>query len=259
MNEVSINERGLFLQRGGSGSHLIVLLHGIAANSAVWSRFIPLLRDLDTTWIAPDFRGHGRSVYSGPYGYGDHAADIAALLHREKRDSVTVIGHSFGGVVAALLGTGLFGVSVQRVIGLGIKQHWTSGDVAAAGAAARRPSTVFENREEAVARYLKVSGLVGLCDPSSGEASHGIVEASNGFSLAVDPAVFSAVGPSITEILSHVCVPLVLAVGSEDAIAYRGDAQDEHPLTTVLPGLGHNSHVQRPESLVQLLNLGLSV
>lgn len=255
MNEVSINERGLFLQRGGSGSHLIVLLHGLAANSTVWSRFTALLRDLDTTWIAPDFRGHGRSRYSGPYGYGDHAADIAALLHREKRDSVTVLGHSFGGVIAALLGTGLFGVSVQRVIGLGIKQHWTPDELAAAGAAARRPSTLFDSREEAVARYLKVSGLVGLCDPSSREASHGIVEANNGFTLAVDPAVFSAVGPSITEILNRVSVPLLLAAGSEDAIAYRHDAQDEHPLTTVLPGLGHNSHVQRPEAIVELLDL----
>ena len=47
-----------------------------------------------------------------PYGFAVHAADMAALATELGASRVTVLGHSFGGVVGAVLGGGWFGVDV---------------------------------------------------------------------------------------------------------------------------------------------------
>src|ERR1700728_2741020 len=93
-------KRGLSVAGGGSGERFLVLLHGLGANASVWSRMIPLIEAWgQIRWIAPDLRGHGRSVQEPPYGFGMHAADVADLIASERSDEVTLVGHSFGGVV----------------------------------------------------------------------------------------------------------------------------------------------------------------
>ena len=78
-------KRGLSVDRGGSGERVLVLLHGLGANASVWSRMIPLIEaSWQGRWIAPDLRGHGRSVHEPPYGFGMHAADIADLIASER-------------------------------------------------------------------------------------------------------------------------------------------------------------------------------
>ena len=105
--------RSLHVESGGAGRRLLVLLHGLGANGVVWRRLVPILEaHWQGRWTAPDFRGHGRSPYEGPYGYAAHAADVAALIAGE--DEVTLLGHSFGGVVAALVGTGWYGPRVRE-------------------------------------------------------------------------------------------------------------------------------------------------
>ena len=88
------------MRRSGSGDRVLVLLHGMGANGAVWSRLLPIL---DSRWsgrvLVPDLRGHGRSVQRGPYGIDTHAADVAALVAGPEAQSVILVGHSFGGAV----------------------------------------------------------------------------------------------------------------------------------------------------------------
>jgi len=107
----SLSDRGLWVRRCGSGDRVLVLLHGMGANGAVWSRLLPIL---DSRWsgrvLVPDLRGHGRSIRQGPYGIDTHAADIAALIAGEAARSVILVGHSFGGAVAALAASDRFGV-----------------------------------------------------------------------------------------------------------------------------------------------------
>ena len=114
MDRGHLTERGIWAARGGRGERLLVLLHGMGANASVWERMLPLIEGAwRGRWLAPDLRGHGRSVRDGPYGFGMHAADVAALIAPEPPDSVTLVGHSFGGAVAAL-------VASQP------KSHWSS-------------------------------------------------------------------------------------------------------------------------------------
>ncbi len=50
-----------------------------------------------------------------------------------------MLGHSLGGVVGLALAGGGSGMSVQAVIGLGIKVAWTGEELDRARAAAHRP------------------------------------------------------------------------------------------------------------------------
>src|SRR5262249_7845487 len=149
--------------RGGAGQGLLVLLHGLGANGSVWDRVIPLIASSwRGRWLVPDLRGHGRSIHDGPYGFGTHASDVADLMVREQPATVTVAGHAFGGVVAALVAFGWFGVRVDDVAAFGVKIEWTTEETRKAQEMAGRPVRVFATRDEAIDRSLRLSGLIGL-------------------------------------------------------------------------------------------------
>lgn len=87
-----------------------VLLHGITESAR---SFDPLIDRLaaDTTVVAVDLRGHGRSPHGAAYDPASMAADVHALLARldlpaqgpDDPDPL-VVGHSMGGLVAVAYG-----------------------------------------------------------------------------------------------------------------------------------------------------------
>jgi pimeloyl-ACP methyl ester carboxylesterase len=240
--------QGLHLRSGGAGERLLVLLHGLGANSAVWRRLIPVIdARWQGRWLAPDFRGHGRSPHQGPYGYAAHAADVAALIADQNAGDVTLLGHSFGGVVAALIGTGWFGPRVRRVLAFGVKIDWTKDEVNKARELAARPARSFATHGEAVERFLKVSGLHGLVDPQSEDAAAGVAGVDGDFRVAMDPRAYAAVGPSIERILLLCEAPLRLAAGSSDPMVSVAAMRRIDPAAVSLEGAGHNVHWEAPE------------
>ena len=97
----------------GDGPSLIAL-HGLMGSWAVWMPFVRGLGDgFDV--ILPDARGHGKSsVPSDGYMYDDHADDVCGLIRTLDLKNPVLIGHSMGGMTAALvasrLGSELAGV-----------------------------------------------------------------------------------------------------------------------------------------------------
>lgn len=248
---------GLWTAQGGAGAELVVLLHGLGATAAVWHGVARELAARGRRWLAPDLRGHGRSPSAGPFGYGNHAADVAALLVGQDMGRVTVLGHSFGGVVAALLGSGLFGPAPARVVTLGVKTDWTQAEIEGALAMAARPARRFASRDEALARYLKMSGLDGLVTPDAPETEGGIrpegVGADEGWVLAMDPGVFGAVGPDIAALLADCRAPLHMAAGADDPMASPDSMRRLDPGAVLLPGLPHNAQVADPVAVADLV------
>lgn len=243
----------LYAERGGQGARLIVLLHGLGATAAVWRGVAAVLEAQGHRWIAPDFRGHGRSLAEGPYGFGIHAADLAHLLAGEDMAQVTLLGHSFGGVIGALLAGGLFGPPPARLVTLGVKQRWTAEEIAGAQAMAQRPAKVFATEAEAWDRYAKVSGLAGLVAPGAPELAGGIKAVDGGYALATAPGVYGAVGPSIEAILKAALSPLRMAAGESDPMVTLAQMQAIDPGATLLPGLPHNAQVVAPGQVAALV------
>lgn len=255
MTKEFVSRRGLSATRGGSGERLVVLLHGLGANRAVWSRMLAVAGDhWHGRWLAPDLRGHGRSVMHGPYGYATHAADIADLIADEEPANVTLVGHSMGGVVAALVGTGWYGPHVAEVAAFGIKLVWTAEEETKARELSLRPARAFATRTEAIDRFLKVSGLNGLVDPESETATSGISGGEGQWQVAMDPRAFGSVGPSIPALLKLSSAPLRLCAGVKDPMVTLAHMQTIDPKARVIDDAGHNVHWEAPAQMWDFIN-----
>jgi pimeloyl-ACP methyl ester carboxylesterase len=252
------SERRIWAARGGDGERLLVLLHGMGANASVWERLLSIVeRSWSGRWLAPDLRGHGRSVREGPYGIGAHAADVAALIEAEAPGPVTLVGHSFGGAVAALVATGWFGPRVSGVAAFGVKIEWTEPEIEKARSLAERPAPAFATREEATERYLRISGLAGLADQSSATAAAGVIAVDGRFQVAMDPRAYGAVGPSIAGLLRLAAVPLRLAAGERDPMVTLEQMQRIDPAAQLFAGVGHNAHWEAPDGVWQFIVGGM--
>ena len=246
-------QAGLRVQEGGSGEPLLVLLHGLGATGDVWGCWRPLLaRRWPGRWLAPDLPGHGGSPPLAAYSFDSLAAEVAGIV--PPGAPLVVLGHSLGGVVGLALASRRLPMAVQAVIGLGIKVAWTDEDLDRAQAAARRPRTWFASREEAAARYLRVSGLGGLLPAGDPAVDAGLREQDGRWRLAVDPGAFAVGAPDMAQLLARSQAPVTLARGEHDSMNTDGQLARLGSATVTLPGLGHNAHVENPELAITLLD-----
>ena len=243
----------LRVQQGGSGEPLLVLLHGLGATGDVWSSWQPLLAGRwPGRWVAPDLPGHGGSPPLAAYTFDGFAAAVAGSV--PFGDRVVVLGHSLGGVIGLALASGGFDVPVQAVIGLGIKVHWTEEDLARAQAVANRPLAWYASRDEAAARYLRVSGLAGLLPPDDPGVQAGLREQDGQWRLAMDPAAFAVGAPDMAGLLARSEAPVTLARGEHDPMNTDEQLARLGTPSITLPGVGHNAHVENPELSITLLD-----
>ncbi len=247
-------EARLRVHEGGSGEPLLVLLHGLGATGDVWCSWRPLLaRRWPGRWLAPDLPGHGGSPrLAAAYTFDGLAAAVAGIVQPSAR--IVVLGHSLGGVVGLALASGRFAVPVQAVIGLGIKVAWTDEDLDRAQAAARRPPAWFGSRDEAAARYLRVSGLAGLLSTGDPAVDAGLREQDGRWRLAMDPGAFVVGAPDMAQLLAQSRAPVTLARGEHDPMNTDRQLARLGVRTLTLPALGHNAHVENPEMSITLLD-----
>jgi pimeloyl-ACP methyl ester carboxylesterase len=103
MAEVVARGVRFHVQRLGRGERTVVFLHGLVIdNLSSWyfSVAAPLSRHAQV--LLYDLRGHGKSDQPPTgYGLGDMVADLVAILDAlDLRDPVTLVGNSFGGMLA---------------------------------------------------------------------------------------------------------------------------------------------------------------
>jgi pimeloyl-ACP methyl ester carboxylesterase len=243
---------GLRVHEGGTGEPLLVLLHGLGATGDVWNAWRPLLaRQWPGRWLAPDLAGHGGSRPLSEYSFDNLAGAVAGIVGPDAR--AVVLGHSLGGVVGLALASGRLAVPVAAVIGLGIKVVWTAEDLQRAQAAAGRSPAWFCSREEAAARYLRVSGLAGLLSADDPAVDAGLREQDRKWRLAMDPGAFAVGAPDMAKLLARSQAPVILARGENDPMNTDEQLARLGVPTVTLPGLGHNAHVESPELSIALL------
>lgn len=88
--------------RTGGDKPPVVLLHGLLTSGACWASLAEALEE-DYDVIMPDARGHGHS--SAPeqgYTYDTLAADVLGFIEALKLTNPILLGHSMGGMTAAL-------------------------------------------------------------------------------------------------------------------------------------------------------------
>ena len=78
-------------------------------------------------------------------------------------------------------------------------------------------------------------------------------QVEGGWAVALDPRVFSAVGPSVETILSRAEAPLRLAAGRTDPMTSPATMRRVDPGAVLVEGAGHNPHWERPDAVWALV------
>jgi pimeloyl-ACP methyl ester carboxylesterase len=101
---VEINGLQVHYQEAGDPQGIpIILIHGFASSTLVWSKVFLQLADAGFRVIAPDLLGYG---YSGKPRRGEYTIEaqaqmIIGLMDRLGLDDTVIVGSSYGGAVAA--------------------------------------------------------------------------------------------------------------------------------------------------------------
>lgn len=98
----TLNGRKYHYQQTGSGPD-IVLIHGVTGDLSIWflCRAMQIL-SVSYRVTAYDLKGHGYSdAPAEGYTSADHVEDLFALMDHLGVESASMVGHSFGGVIAA--------------------------------------------------------------------------------------------------------------------------------------------------------------
>jgi len=237
---------------GGQGDRTILLLHGLGATAAVWTGVHQALEQRRIgRWIAPDLSGHGQSQWQPHYSVGQLAAELADLV--SSSPALFIIGHSLGAYVGLALASGWFGVRVGGVLGVGPKINWPEADLQMTRELANRPVRLYPTQDEALGRYRRISGLISEVAPDTHWLSRGVVAVNEGWRLSQDPRTFAVAGAPFSTLASSANARVVLARGEHDPMVSTQELRAHSVHVEEVKGAGHNVHVEKPESIVTLL------
>jgi pimeloyl-ACP methyl ester carboxylesterase len=99
--ELSPSCRIHYTDENSDSANVVVLLHGLGANSNSWPFQIPVLHQAGFRTIAPDAPGFGKSTYAGGRAsVAQFAGPIESLLEHLGLPRINLVGISMGGVLS---------------------------------------------------------------------------------------------------------------------------------------------------------------
>ncbi|WP_433502896.1 alpha/beta fold hydrolase [Pseudonocardia halophobica] len=244
-----VNGTTISYLRTGGAKPPAVLLHGLMGNGAGWT---PVARLLEAEFdvIMPDARGHGgSSAPDSGYRYPDLAADVAGLIQELGLSNLVLIGHSMGGMTAALAATRIGHLLRGLVL---VDPTFLSRE---------RQREVYESDVAAEHRHaLNVGKNALLADALARHARRPpeIVELQIEARLGTSLAAFDILrppNPPYRELVSALDVPTLLVIGDKPVVTLdvATELGEVNPLLRVdqVSDAGHGLPFDQPEQLVR--------
>jgi len=234
-----------YTRTGGSKPPLI-LLHGLTANGACWATLAHAMEG-DYDVIMPDARGHGKSsVPDYGYRYEDHANDVVGLIEALRLSLPILIGHSMGGMIAAVVASR--NPELLRCLVLADPTFLS-------------PKVQREIRDSDVAdqhrRYLNMSldEVVAEARIRHPDRSLDTIELIARARLQTSMGAFDVLtppNPNYMQVVSAIEVPSLLVIGGSAGVVspdVAADLQRLNPRLQVeqIPEVGHGLHYDQPE------------
>ncbi|MBL8622774.1 MAG: alpha/beta hydrolase [Myxococcales bacterium] len=235
-----------YLRTGGAGPP-VVLLHGLMGSGACWT---PLARALAAEFdvIMPDARGHGGS--SAPatgYTYDDLAADAAGLIAALALDRPVVLGHSMGGMTAAVVASRA-GAALRGVVLV---------DPTFLSPARQREvyaSDVADQHRRALATSRAY--LIAQAQARTPQRAPELIELQADARLATSPhalAVLAPPNPDYHAVVAAIDVPCLLVIGDAPVVtptmAAELQALNPHVRVAQIADAGHGLPFDQPARL----------
>ena len=241
-----------YMRTGGSKPPLI-MLHGLAANGACWNVLAHALEE-EYDVIMPDARGHGRSsVPEHGYRYEDLANDVVGLIEALRLPSPILIGHSMGGMTAAVVA--------------GRKPNLLRCLIMA-DPTFLSPEVQREVRDSDVAdqhrRYLKMSLDEVLAESQIRHPHRSLetIELIARARLQTSMEAFDVLtppNPDYVQLVSAIQVPSLLVIGGSAGVVsadVAANLQRLNPRLQVeqIPEVGHGLHYDQPERFAAVVS-----
>lgn len=232
--------------RTGRNKPPLILLHGLIANGACWTL---VARDLEAEYdvIMPDARGHGESsVPEHGYRYPDHADDIVGLIAALRLPRPVLIGHSMGGMTAAVIASrhpklirGLV-LADPTFLSPDIQREVYESDVTEQHRCALNKSEDELASEARVRHPDRAPELLDLLARARLQTS------MNAFDVLTPP------NPDYLELVRAIEVPSLLVIGDTNnvvSLALAAELQRANPKFQFeqIRGAGHGLHYDQPE------------
>lgn len=257
MTLLEVNGTHLSVHMQGEGS-AILLLHGFTGSVATWTAHLPAFEGFST--VAVDLLGHGESdTPSTPNRYRMEQCvdDLTSLLDQLEIDRTAVLGYSMGGRVAlqfALRAPERLWALMLESTSPGIedvaeREDRVRSDNALADDIEREGIAAFVDRWQALPLFatqdrLPTSVREELRRQRLQNSPIGLANSLRGAGAGVADPVLSRLG--------EIDIPTLLIAGALDqkyvALAHKmGDALP-CVRTRIVPGAGHTTHMEQPDS-----------
>ncbi|MGE3889680.1 MAG: alpha/beta fold hydrolase [Vicinamibacterales bacterium] len=227
---------------GPTSDRTIVLAHGSVVTRKVW---LPQLRGLSDAFrvIAPDLPGHGARA-GVPFSFDAAARELAALIEREARGRVVVVGMSLGGYAAIELAAR----RPELVSGL-VLSGCSRNFRGALGLYLKTVSALMRRGWLAQSRAAAEKKTRALFPPElSGVAEAQI--AAGVYPEALGAAFGEMAGKDFGGLLARYTGPVLILNGEKDSLARKGEqafaAACRDARVVVLPGAGHACSLDQP-------------
>lgn len=268
LQHVSIHGHSVGYRRAGEGEPLL-LIHGLAGSSKTWDSVIPMLTE-HADVIAVDLLGYGESAKpQGDYSLGAFASGLRDFLSVIDVESVTIVGHSFGGGVAMQLAY-QHPHLVERLVlagsgGLGREVSWLLRLLTLPGFEYVMPIAFpkpIVDRATDVGRQLNRRNIRSPRLSEMWRAYSSLAGATNRQAFVrtmrgvIEPTGQTVNASDRLYLAAH--IPTMIVWGENDGIIPVAHAYAAHELIPtsrleVMPGVGHFPHVEEPEEFAELL------
>lgn len=244
-----VNNITIHYTRTGGEKPPVILLHGLMTNGLCWTT---LARALETDYdvIMPDARGHGQSaVPDYGYRYDDLANDVIGLIEALQLLAPALIGHSMGGMTAAVIAARQ-PCPLQKVvladppfISTKVQREVRDSDVA---------------HEHKKILSLTLEEVIADARARHPHRSSEILELFARARLQTSMAAFDILTPpypDFQEVMRKIDIPCLLVFGDKGIVtpAIAADLKRPNIQVTQLPNAGHNLHTDQPERFAALL------
>lgn len=239
---------------------IVIFLHGITSNAAVWDPIMLALSD-EFRCVAVDQRGHGLSDKpANGYTARDHAEDVLALIKTLNDGPAVIVGHSLGArnaVVAATIDPEM----VKSVVAVDFTPFIETEVLDTLAARVNGGDRLFESRADIEAylqdRYRKMPA--GAIRQRAMTAFH---EVDGGFRPLADPKSMAQTAEGLREELESafkaVTRPTLIVRGAESKLVSEAALEKTRKLrpdlpVIVVPNTDHYVTEEAPEESIRFI------
>ena len=250
---VSADGVQIHYRAGGTGTPALVFVHCWSCDASYWREQLPLFAR-DHRVVAIDLAGHGASGDGRErFTIAAFAADVAAVVAKEKLERIVLIGHSMGGPVA-LAAAPLLAGKVALLIGVdnmqNVEQEW--------------PEEQFKQMRDAMTKDFKATadGFVRSMFPKDADPKL-VASIASDMAAAPPRVAISAIeelrGFDEAAAMTAAAVPIVCinaTMWPTDVAANRRHAKVFD--VVLIEGVGHFLQLEKPQAFNEALMRVLS-